>query len=466
MRHKEHERGQVVLLLLVAMAIFVLAAIGFAIDGSNLYLQRQMAQVAADAAAQAAMMSIFDGTYNDGVVPDFPTSSFNCTAFAGSPPCVYALRNGFGATASDTTLVEFPAASEYPGISLSTADPTNLVRATVTRRVNTTLLRLLGSNFTDVAAKGTAAIVSYDVSPPILVLDPTRSGALDMHGNPTISITGGGSRSIQVNSKHTSAFSCAGNPSLDVPGLVGVWGGPTTMPCKNAITGGGAYLEPSSPVKDFLANVAAPADPGAPAFAPCKVGSGQPGCPAGVTYGCTTGTCTVYYPGHYSGITVKNQDALFRPGLYYMSSGDMAFQANSTAVMATCSGPVTPDPKTGCGMVVYFPGNGQEVSVAANAGSGAPGISLLGDTLGTFYSHILFFSRSTGSSNLGGGGAMTVTGTVYLPNQSLDLGGGSGSNTTIVGNILVNTLSLGGNASVTMTLDPTPLRIRQVALVR
>ncbi len=66
MRHKQRERGQVVLLVLVAMSIFLLAALGLAIDGANLYHQRQMAQTAADAAAQAGMISVFNGTNTSG----------------------------------------------------------------------------------------------------------------------------------------------------------------------------------------------------------------------------------------------------------------------------------------------------------------------------------------------------------------------------------------------------------------
>src|SRR3989337_78726 len=101
MRQNKQERGQVVILALVALGLFIFGAIGLAIDGANLYLQRQMAQAAADAAAQAAMMSIFNGTNSSGSAP-FPTpasstpvNSFPCTDYPGSTPCQYALKNGF-----------------------------------------------------------------------------------------------------------------------------------------------------------------------------------------------------------------------------------------------------------------------------------------------------------------------------------------------------------------------------------
>ncbi len=84
----------------------------------------------------------------------------------------------------DTVLIEFPPGSEYPGVTLSTVDPVNLVRATVTRRVDTTLMRLLGSNFTMVSAKGTAATVDVVAPVPIIVTHPTFSGSFAINGNP------------------------------------------------------------------------------------------------------------------------------------------------------------------------------------------------------------------------------------------------------------------------------------------
>ena len=60
MREKGEE-GQAVVLVALAMGVFLLGAVGLAVDGSHLYSQRQMAQSAADSAAIAGIMSIFDG---------------------------------------------------------------------------------------------------------------------------------------------------------------------------------------------------------------------------------------------------------------------------------------------------------------------------------------------------------------------------------------------------------------------
>ena len=55
-------RGQALLLMILLMGVVFIGMLGFAIDMSRMYAQRQMAQAAADAAAQAAISSIKGGT--------------------------------------------------------------------------------------------------------------------------------------------------------------------------------------------------------------------------------------------------------------------------------------------------------------------------------------------------------------------------------------------------------------------
>jgi hypothetical protein len=95
------------------------------------------------------------------------------------------------------------------------------------------------------------------------------------------------------------------------------------------------------------------------------------------------------------------------------------------------------------------------------------------------YKGILFFqdrNSVTQSHSLQGGGGLLLQGTIYLTNtlgtmadathfQSLSLQGTPGSGTKIQGEIIVGTLSLGGNAAITMNLNATTLTVRQVALV-
>src|SRR5690242_175143 len=114
MRNRQEE-GQATVLVMLAMSIFLLGAAGLAIDGSHLYAQRQMAQAAADAGAQAGIMSIYDGTQ---LTSHTAGDSFTCDSTTTAlSPCGYAQLNGFDYTKGDTVTVDFP--SSAPGVNLA-----------------------------------------------------------------------------------------------------------------------------------------------------------------------------------------------------------------------------------------------------------------------------------------------------------------------------------------------------------
>src|SRR5690242_17208192 len=211
--HKE--KGQALLLVVVAMSLFLIAALGLVIDGAQIYAHHQMAQDAADAAAQAAIMSIFDGTNVTGANP-FGTgtnpAAHTCTTTDPITPCVYARNNGFGDSAVDQVVISYPKTA--PGVTLATSpDPSNtanVVQVTITRTLNTGIMRMLGAASTAVPAVAVAAVVDVVNPVPILVLHPTLSGSFSINGTPTITICGGPQRSIQVNSSSTTSISISG----------------------------------------------------------------------------------------------------------------------------------------------------------------------------------------------------------------------------------------------------------------
>jgi hypothetical protein len=135
--------------------------------------------------------------------------------------------------------------------------------------------------------------------------------------------------------------------------------------------------------------------------------------------------------------------------------------------------------------LVYIHHNGT-FDVGANGSA-----SLVGSSFGSSYKGILFFMdrnapANTGNSGhrLGGGGALSLQGTIYITNclsgdagctnpmtstvyQNLRLRGNPGSATTIQGEIIASTLDIGGSGSITMNLNAGGSIItRQVALVR
>jgi Flp pilus assembly protein TadG len=505
------EDGQAIVLVALAMSLFLLAAVGLAVDGSTLYTHRQMAQAAADAAAQAGIMSIFDGTNTlTGNAAAFTAgTAFTCTTTDSKTPCAYARLNGFGGSATDTVTVSFPANSTVPGVvfSPSATDPTSLIKVSVSRDVNTTLMRLLGSTVTTVRATAMAGIVDIIAPVPILITHPTLDGALSMNGTPTIQICGGPSRSIEVNSSSAIAESTGSNPTIDLSHAgpldtlgtcttgtgadFGVWGGPSPSPTFTFLPGTkpGKYLPKASPIQDPLKDVPAPPVPTTAGtqipFAPTTTLQGQL-CPASAA----PHPCTLLTPGLFpTGINLTITTVFMEPGIYYIQTGGFTCGANCSIAMAS---PANADVTTGTGwdgtvagggVLVYNSGSGQ-INIGSNGS-----VDLTGSPAGSIYKNILFFEDHTASANtsaqhpknphsMGGGGSMILRGTIYLTNtldimngtpaqyQELDLQGTPGNTTKIQGQIIVGALQLGGNAGITMNLNSsTTLVVRQVALV-
>jgi Flp pilus assembly protein TadG len=563
MQHKaanSKEKGQSTILVVVALSLFLLAGMGLTLDVSQLYAHRQLAQNAADAAALAAMMSIFNGTNTSSNTFGTPIAGGNpvrlqCGSTDNHTPCYYARQNGFDPANGDTVYVDFwsqaNAFAKEPGVSISNAskDPVPLLRVTVMRPVPATLMGLVGGGTKKVAAQATAAIVTSVAPIPILVLHPTASGSLSASGTGNtvkIKICGGPRRSIQVNScagtggsiakpnglgsvtcASGNSFTWNGNPTIDLSHAgpldtggcltgtgadFGNFGLPASVSGTVPINFGavGTYLDPASVIADPLINIAAPTTAGLTKDPPtCAEKSGQSTCTDGqsaphpvtcpsqdlATSPVAVSDCTVFRPGWYSNasgplsnIDQKTNYAIFTPGIYYVDAGGVNFAQQATGqtqnfpttqgVYPTCA---NGDAKTGCGVLFYLSPNGganNAFSVAANASD----IFLLGSDPTLTYQKILIFNDHWSvarSHTLGGGGTWNVTGTVYLTNtvptilnsagqaqfQSFGFQGNPASG-TVNGEIIVDSLNLGGTPNITMNLDPATLQIRQIALVR
>lgn len=494
------EEGQAVVLVALAMSIFLIGAVGLAVDGSHLYSQRQMAQTAADAAAIGGMMSIFNGTNVSGTAAFTPITqgtSFLCSSKPNSTPCAYASKDGFTPT-GDIVTVSFPTDGAAPGVAFA-ADATHLIQVTVQRSVTTTLMRFLGPTATTVQATAMAAIVSVTSPVPILVTHPTLTQSLSLQGTPSIKICGGPNRSIQVNSSDGTALHSQGSASIDLSKAgppdtgdcmtgtgadLGVWGGPGTSPVGVSLGSTGHYVEPASPIQDPLANVLPPAVPtnsGAMGTS-TPLAPGVSGCPVSPRKG-----CQLYNPGLWvGGIDGKLSTPIFKPGIYYIQGGGMTCAALCDMYMATGftdTGANTTNTGWTGNMLVYNTG---ATGTPTNAGAfnlGANGnISLVGSPTSSLYKGILFFQDHNSvaqSHSLGGGGSLSLVGTLYLTNtlatmtstptqyQTVQISGHGGSSTLIQGEIIVSALTLGGNGGIEMDLNSLAIyTIRQVSLVQ
>src|SRR5216683_6731049 len=95
--HRSGEAGQAMLFVLLAMGIFLLGALCFAFDMSNMWFHRQAAQTAADAACAAGAMDILvdaegSATGHQGFTLGTP---YSCTTASTDSVCQYAAKNGY-----------------------------------------------------------------------------------------------------------------------------------------------------------------------------------------------------------------------------------------------------------------------------------------------------------------------------------------------------------------------------------
>src|SRR5215475_6415833 len=105
----------------MVLGIALLGIVGLALDGGHLYVTKQRAQAAADAAAQAGVMDLYRG---------------NGTTAASASAIAYAGKDGFTSSEVDP---EYPNCSSLAWcsghVTLSGLDNPNLIQVTVTKVV-------------------------------------------------------------------------------------------------------------------------------------------------------------------------------------------------------------------------------------------------------------------------------------------------------------------------------------------
>lgn len=303
-RRTGRESGQVMVFVLLGLGIFLLGAMAFAIDLSNLWFRRQAAQTAADAACTAGAMDLLVDATNGGTTQGgFDTGNdpnpFDCKSSTSKTskvptPCQYASLNGFGssiasAAATSGTLgnnVSFswsPVTTTPPGITApaSAVAPTPFMQVTVIDNTPTFFGGMLGRRRQAIRGVSVCGVAEAAAPIPILVLDPQSpksnppQTALNIQGNGAIKIFGGPSRSIQDNSGASSGSCGQSNCSINSP-----WGsatidlsqaGPLGTGADIALSGApsaamsgfnggttGHWLAPAAPIMDPFSQVCYP----------------------------------------------------------------------------------------------------------------------------------------------------------------------------------------------------------------
>jgi Putative Flp pilus-assembly TadE/G-like len=574
-RSRSKEAGQATLFLMLGLGIFLLGALCFAFDMSNMWFHRQAAQTAADAACAAGAMDLLvdsqgGATGNQGFTPG---TNYSCTTTATDSVCKYAAKNGYnGNNTSPGNVVNVSFPSSVIGVAAppSGIAPNPFIRVDIVDHVQTFFLGLFSGGTTkDVLTFSTCGLVLANAPIPIIVLHPTLTSSLSESGTPVIKILGGPPKSIQVDSGATTAVNIGGSSSINLTkggpnydgSSLGSYGGPTTAPTGFTTSGSGTWISPAAPINDPYAQVAAPTTvPGAPSVPtdltygaagnacewsgrgakvctpnPCSstdiqsglcfVSHNTHGCPdPGATTPPTPANgCQLYTAGNYpSGITLDgsggiNAVAIFDPGLYYLNGG-LALKSGSMVRPGTGTGDGSQ------GTVFYLTGAGQTCSgqsglvcVGSNSGKSgldafttanvqctggpapdvrlglpttldgnvllAPCTGTYGDPAGQYRGFLFFQDRSSDiGGGWGGGGGFLLAGTMYFHmcnaagtgiscsatvctrigscaagssfGSNFTLQGSSGSASYVLGQIITDTLTMGGTPAINMSLNP------------
>jgi hypothetical protein len=512
------ESGQTAVLLVLIMGLFMVGVLGFAVDLTNVWFHRQAASAAADAACQAGAMDMLSsaaGLTPSGAGFAIGTAS-DCVSSASATMCTYANDNGYAGTGlvsgSPSNAVSWTFPSSVSGVTPG-GGANSFLKVSISENVKTYFTRLLTQQkVMNINVNTTCGVASVKSPAPMMVLNPTTSGAFTYSGGGALYIVGGPVRSLQVNSSSATAISwgasaiintSAGGPN-ETGSDVAIVGGPSTIPTNGSSVGfnggtTGVWKPNAVPIPDPYGSVPIPAS--VKNLTPSTTTSGK-----SVTYGTDgcpdhSNSCREFGPGYYpSGIALSGvTTGIFLPGIYYMN-GSLKASASSTVRVATpagykqsdgvmfyflsgslqisgCSGctnsnidsvpstTLTCDgstPSSALGMPSGINGNVLYSQCTTNATYWDPG----GDTTDSVGSPgsrgLLIFQDHSDTTQpaLTGSGALSFSGALYFHSSSysdvLSLSGGSSSGTFILGEIVADKVSLTGSGEIKLALSPVP----------
>jgi hypothetical protein len=480
------DAGQSVVSVALILFFFLLGMLGFAVDLTDVWFHRQAAQAAADAACQAGSVDMLAQAGGE-TLPNMgftPGTASNCVNNSSATMCFYAGQNGYSgaglSSSAPSNSVSWTFPASVSGVTAGTG-PHPFMVVSIAENIKTYIMSLVtGSHYLTVNVSSTCGIAQTLGAAPMVVLNPTASGAFTYSGGGLLQVVGGPTRGVQVNSSSPTAISWAASGVINFSAggpngtgsSVGIVGGPTAAPTNgsaNGFNGGttGIWQASTLPVPDPFANVPVPAS--VRSMTPTLgtggtwVAYGVHGCPdnSGST-GNPAEACLEFSPGYYpNGINPWNYiTIIFDPGVYYMN-GSLTTSGSNTVRMAKPSGYQQTD-----GVMFYFyagsfnvsgcsgcTSNGGGKISAVNTtdltcdGSSPPAALGLGSTIsgnvlygmcatnGTYFDSgndttdsrgnpgsrgLLFFQDHANSTQptFAGSGALSFAGTLYFHNNS------------------------------------------------
>jgi hypothetical protein len=412
------ESGQAAVSLVLLLGMFLLGTMGFAVDLTNAWFHRQNAQTATDAACEAGAMDLVYAAAGEALsTANFTAgTASDCVSSSTATMCKYAAKNGYSGTGLVTNAPSNSVSWTFPSTvtGVNAGGGTNsFLKVTTSENVPTYFMRMVSAkkvlNITTTATCGVAGIRG---AAPVLVLNPTLSGAFTYSGGGALYIVGGPVRGVQVNSDSTTAvkWTASGviNTSKGGPNGtgsdIGIVGGPTTIPTNGSssgFTGGtsGNWKPSVAPIPDPFGSVPVPASIKNITPSNGWVKYGTDGCPDHVNRaGGTNQYCYEYSPGYYpSGLPslINNYSTIiFKPGIYYLN-GSLGISGSNTVRIAKPSGYSQTD-----GVMFYFLSGSLQIS--GGAGGSNQCTSFTGCTqIDPVNSTDLTCDASTPNSNLG-----------------------------------------------------------------
>jgi hypothetical protein len=341
------------------------------------------------------------------------TSSAN-PAFFGQPvsltATVSASFSGFGTPIGGVDFVDTTTNTDLGSVALSGGTAT-LTPAALNAGTQVIIATYKGNS----TFLGSSATLIQVVAPSVLILNPTASGALSLSGNSSINVPG----NVVVDSNSKTALTESGNAkitaaSVQVVGGTSKTGNSTWSP--TPVTG-------AASVSDPLAGLAVPTS-----------GTSQ-----GAVNLSDNSSLTIN-PGIYTSIRASGNASLtLNPGVYILAGGGLTVTGNASI--------------SGSGVTLYntesaFPNPGGTYGGITLSGNGS--FNLTAPTTGPYAGIVLFQARTnTRAISISGNAADGMSGTVYAPAALLYLSG----NASLQGAVVVNELSLSGNAASTQAAD-------------
>jgi Flp pilus assembly protein TadG len=414
------EDGQAVVLFAIMM-LALLFAVGLAIDAGQLYSAKRTEQEAADAAAFAGAVVLYQqGTGSQAIAAARSDALTNGYVSGGG--CSLNTPGTCYDAATQTTVSVY-----WPPISGSYLGNNKHVEVSITRQVKTSLVPAEAA-FNPVRARGVAGSEPLNNGYAIMALDRGNTcDAFEASSNGDLHLTGGG---ILVNSTCSTAASndqnTAGRFTIQSPYPLDVNGNATGHWNDIGITVNPGHNQ----IPDPFAGFPKPATTGLPicnSLAACQDGSGNQ----------IPGVYTTNFGG--SG----NSDMTMNPGIYILKAGmdtggNRDIAGNGVFIYNTYSTyPAAPGATPTC----------QEINLQGNATS-----TLSAQTTGTWANLLVYQDPACSTAmRIGGNGTFAGVGSIYIPSAEFRF---EGNPSTLDGSQLIARTVNIQNGNITINYNP------------